>query len=83
MTYLLRHKTVLVRLRQGGSHILIGDETRSTPGNLIPSRIDQKDDRSIIVERRGKPWEIKRMELRFANAQDATNALLMLKRLLR
>jgi hypothetical protein len=82
MTYLLRNKTLRVRLSKGEGCILLLDESGPDPGKLVPSSIKRKTDTMIKVERKGTKWEIKRIELRFANSADTTKALLMLEPLL-
>jgi len=82
LAYVLRKKTVRVRLRSGDRYIVISDETSPTAGKLVPSRITQKTTSKILVEREGRPWSVKKMELRFTNSQDATKAALMLRRFL-
>jgi hypothetical protein len=82
IAYILRNKTVRVKLRPRDRYILVSDETSPTAGKLVPSRITQKATGEILVEREGRPWSVKKMELRFANSQEATKAALMLRRFL-
>jgi hypothetical protein len=82
LTYVLRNKTLRVSLGKGEGCVLILHEWRPDPGKLVPSSVKRKTDRVIEVERKGRLWEIKRIELRFANSDDTTKALLMLEPLL-
>jgi len=77
--YLLRNRTVKVRIRPGERCVLITSEWEPNPGQLVPSRVQMKSDKVIEVERKGKRWEVKRIELQFTSQQDATKAIEMLK----
>src|SRR5436309_2911423 len=59
--------------------LLITSEWEPNPGKLVPSRVQMKSDKVIEVERKGKRWEVKRIELQFTSQQDATKAIEMLK----
>jgi len=78
MAYVLRNKTVKVRIRPGERCLLITSEWEPNPGKLVPSRVQMKSDKVIEVERKGKRWEVKRIELQFTSQQDATKAIEML-----
>lgn len=79
LAYLLRNKTVKVKIKPGEGCLLITNEWEPNPGQLVPSRVQMKSDKVIEVERKGKRWEVKRLELQFTNDQDATRAMEMLK----
>ena len=79
LAYVLRNKTVKVRIRPGERCLLITSEWEPNPGKLVPSRVQMKSDKVIEVERKGKRWEVKRIELQFTSQQDATKAMEMLK----
>ena len=79
LAYVLRNKTVKVRIRPGERCLLITSEWEPNPGKLVPSRVQMKSDKVIEVERKGKRWEVKRIELQFTSQQDATKAIEMLK----
>ena len=63
--------------------VLINDPSRPGLGKLIPSLVVQEDDMRIRVERTGRRWELKRMELRFSTPEDTSKAVAMLARFLR
>jgi hypothetical protein len=79
---LSRKETIPVTISSGEDCILITDPTRPGKGRLIPSRVVQEDDHTILVHRAGRRWELGQMEFRFANTIDATRAKLLFKRFL-
>src|SRR2546425_9980684 len=83
LAYVLRNKTVKVRIRPGERCLLITSEWVPNPGKLVPSRVQMKSDKVIEVERKGKGWEVKRFELKFTSQQDGTKALERLSKHLR
>lgn len=70
-----------MRLGPGVGCVMISEASEGgrPSRKLFPSRVEVKPDGSIVVEREGRAWEFKRMELRFASTQDADKALIMLK----
>ncbi len=82
LAYFLGKKTILVTIMMGVECVLIRDPTRPDLGKLVPSRVVQEDDHKVLADRRGKKMELKRMEFRFANAEDMSRAILIFRRFL-
>ena len=82
MAYFLRNKTIPITLTPGDGCLLLKDPTRPGLGKLVPLRVEQNDNRSILVERKGSRWELKRIELRFSTSKDTAMAASMLRRFL-
>ena len=76
---LFKNKTIPVTLTLGNDCVLINDPTQPRLLKLIPLKVEQKDERRIFVERRGSFWELKRLELSFASAEDTSKAFSMLR----
>ncbi len=81
VTFLFRRRAIHVRIGLWNGGILVGEvsEGGQPTCKLIPSSIEAKPDGSIVVEREGRTWEFKRMELRFASSQDADKVLIMVR----
>jgi hypothetical protein len=82
LAYWSRDKTVKVTIVPADDCVLINDPSRPGLGKLIPSLVVQEDDMRIRVERTGRRWELKRMELRFSTPEDTSKAAAMLARFL-
>lgn len=81
ITLLFRKRAIQVRLGLGDGCVMISEASEGgrLTRKLVPSRVELKPDGTIVVEREGRAWEFRRMELRFASTQDADKALIMLK----
>jgi hypothetical protein len=82
MVYFLRKKSIPVTIKLGEECVLLHDPTRPDLGKLVPSRVVQERENRVLVYREGRRTELKRMEFIFANAEDTSKAMLMLKRFL-
>ena len=82
MAHFLRKKSIPVTIILGDECVLIKDPTRTDLGKLVPSGVAQENDHRVLVDRRGRKMELKRMEFRFANAEDTSKAVLMFRRFL-